>query len=579
VPFSLSATASSGLALSYASSNTSVATVSGSTVTIVGAGTTDITASQAGNANYTAASDVVQTLTVNPTILSISSSTTLSSTGLTDDQLAGMDITVIGGEFTMDRTTGTHTITVKPGAKLTLNDGSSLDAGTIQIQSTSSGTGTFVDKNSGLSTVTGNVQQYLTSGRNWYISCPVNTATTASLNSANSIIYYDEPTAQWLSPTAGSQLTLGKGYVSSATLTTGPVSFNGVLNSGTVIIPLTRTSGKTKEGFNLVGNPYPSYLDWSKVDATSSKILSSVWFRTQTDANVYTFDTYNGKGNVSTNLGATKVTNLIPPMQAFWVRVKQGETGGTLTFTNAMRSHADYTANTFKAPVTKTQAQQLLRLEVSNGVYKDQTLVYFNENALNEFDAYDSPKMTNGSASIPEIYTVEDGERLVINGMKNLSGDIELPLGFTTGQADSFSIKASEITDLDDTDIILKDKLQNEEFNLKNGEVYTFVSDATTTDARFAIIFKTQSVTTALKPLLNNANIHFLTKNDRLTIINDNEVYKNIPTIIYNAVGQEVVSLSLTQPQTTLDVHFSTGMYIVSLKLANDIITQKFIIK
>ncbi|MCA6368864.1 MAG: T9SS type A sorting domain-containing protein, partial [Cytophagales bacterium] len=64
-PFTLSATASSGLAVSYASSNTSVATVSGSMVTIVGAGTTTITASQAGNTGFAAATSVPQTLTVN----------------------------------------------------------------------------------------------------------------------------------------------------------------------------------------------------------------------------------------------------------------------------------------------------------------------------------------------------------------------------------------------------------------------------------------------------------------------------------------------------------------------------------
>ena len=58
IPFALTATASSGLSVTYTSSNTAVATVSGNTVTIVGAGSTIITASQAGNANYNAASDV-----------------------------------------------------------------------------------------------------------------------------------------------------------------------------------------------------------------------------------------------------------------------------------------------------------------------------------------------------------------------------------------------------------------------------------------------------------------------------------------------------------------------------------------
>ena len=64
VPFNPSATASSGLSISYVSSNTAVATVSGNLVTIVGAGTSTLTASQAGNSNYNAASDASQLLTV-----------------------------------------------------------------------------------------------------------------------------------------------------------------------------------------------------------------------------------------------------------------------------------------------------------------------------------------------------------------------------------------------------------------------------------------------------------------------------------------------------------------------------------
>ena len=63
-PFTLSATATSGLTVGFASTTTSVCTVSGSTVTLVGAGTCSITASQAGNASYSAAAPVVQTFTV-----------------------------------------------------------------------------------------------------------------------------------------------------------------------------------------------------------------------------------------------------------------------------------------------------------------------------------------------------------------------------------------------------------------------------------------------------------------------------------------------------------------------------------
>lgn len=65
-PLTLTATASSGLTVSYTSSNPSVATVSGSTLTPVGPGVATITATQAGNGNYLAATTVSQTLTVTP---------------------------------------------------------------------------------------------------------------------------------------------------------------------------------------------------------------------------------------------------------------------------------------------------------------------------------------------------------------------------------------------------------------------------------------------------------------------------------------------------------------------------------
>lgn len=63
-PFTLQATSTSNLAVTYTSTNTEVATVSGNTVTIVGPGTTTIKASQAGNDIFAAADDVSQSLTV-----------------------------------------------------------------------------------------------------------------------------------------------------------------------------------------------------------------------------------------------------------------------------------------------------------------------------------------------------------------------------------------------------------------------------------------------------------------------------------------------------------------------------------
>lgn len=63
--FDLTATSSSNLAVTYTSSNTGVATIDGKTVTVIGVGTTTITASQIGNDYYEAAANVQRTLTVN----------------------------------------------------------------------------------------------------------------------------------------------------------------------------------------------------------------------------------------------------------------------------------------------------------------------------------------------------------------------------------------------------------------------------------------------------------------------------------------------------------------------------------
>ncbi len=110
--FTLGATASSGLTVTYTSSNTNVATVSGNTVTIVGVGTTNITASQAGNVNYNAATDVVHSLTVTQRQLTI--------TGLTgvNRQYNATNVATVSGSATLNGVlaadTGNVTLSVAP---------------------------------------------------------------------------------------------------------------------------------------------------------------------------------------------------------------------------------------------------------------------------------------------------------------------------------------------------------------------------------------------------------------------------------------------------------------------------------
>ena len=63
-PFTISATASSGLTVTFSSNTTNVCTVSTTTVSLVNVGQCSITANQAGDSTYSAASPVTQTFNV-----------------------------------------------------------------------------------------------------------------------------------------------------------------------------------------------------------------------------------------------------------------------------------------------------------------------------------------------------------------------------------------------------------------------------------------------------------------------------------------------------------------------------------
>ncbi|MCW9018443.1 MAG: DUF5011 domain-containing protein, partial [Kangiellaceae bacterium] len=81
--FNLSATSSSGLTVSFASNTSSICSVSGTSVSLLDVGTCSITASQSGDANYLAASDVtrsfsVQDVTAPVIVLSGDASTTIA---------------------------------------------------------------------------------------------------------------------------------------------------------------------------------------------------------------------------------------------------------------------------------------------------------------------------------------------------------------------------------------------------------------------------------------------------------------------------------------------------------------------
>ena len=473
-----------------------------------------------------------------------------------------------------------NSITVQPGGKLTLDDTRTLNAGSLVLESSATGTATFIDNNTGETPpeITATVKQHLTSGRNWYVATPLANATTSALSTAGSILYYNEPTAEWLEPVSGSTLNPMRGYISASTSTTGSISFTGTLNSGGKSIALTRTAGKAKEGFNLVGNPYPSYVSWD--DATKTNLDNTIWYRTKNVSNAYVFDTYGSVSGIGTNNnGSLAVSGVIPPMQSFWVRVAAGNASGLLSFTNAMRSHGS-SGNRLKAPSASNANQKLVRLQVSNGTNSDEAILLFNANASDNFDAYDSPKMSNGNAAIPEIYSKAGNEILAINGLKTFEGERHIALGFNTAQNNTFNIKATEIVGFAAQEkIVLYDIDKKIEHDLTGLTNYEFSSSATNTLSRFELIFKVSGNSTGVNTEIDAIARFVRNDNTHIALHCDGHINSDDCITIYNTAGMALANKLIRSSITEMHVPYPAGVYIVQARLSNQTITQKITIK
>jgi hypothetical protein len=272
-------------------------------------------------------------------------------------------------------------------------------------------------------------------------------------------------------------------------------------------------------------------------------------------------------------------------MQAFWV--KTNVDAQTLTFDNTMRFHAgNVTVGSGTVPTTPMKAkgqlnQQLLRLKVSNGTNIDEAVIYTNPNASNGYDAYDSPKRSNGNSAIPEIYTTAGTQQLVINGLNSLTQNLEMPLGFTPGATNNFSIKATEVSNFDaDTHIILKDNQTNTEQDITDGTTYTFSSNAVSTASRFGIIFRSSSITTPVNNTIDNniSIVVFKNANNQIAVNVPSEFVGKASVSVYNAVGQKLENKQLTTTVSVLGNSFTSGVYLVSIIANGKTNTHKVVI-
>ena len=517
-----------------------------------------------------------------------------------------IEVTTIGNlivENTQSVTiTGNKTyndVVVEPGGKLTIALGATLTANSLTLESDENGNGTFINYGT-IDIPIANVHQYLSTtgnndGRRWYyLSSPVENAKVDDVfnktddgvfaHSEDGAFTYNNvqgyTTKQPLQmDEPGHVMVKGNGYAAYIGTASPTYTFTGKLNDGEISVEITRTGTEAgKRGFNLIGNPYPAYLEWEKVTLPDN-VKTTIWTRTF-NKNLSTgekmhFVTYNAMYDIQLPTEEIANSRHIAPMQAFWVRIGTAEettpqTVGNIVFDNTYLSHrlsSDY--GIIRAP--RADNNKVLFLNLSNGTNSDQTVLVFSSIAADGLDRYDSEKMSNSDKAIPEIYTIVDNSSLAINGMNTLPMNTEIPLGFRTGMQGGFEISATEIRNFADLEIILKDNNEKEggEFNLTTGETYRFTSDAIDNTSRFSIIFREPTGFT------NNTigNIVIFANGNSIVIKVNNKLLGETVSV-FNTIGQKFVETSIIGESTVIN-NVPAGVYLV--KIGNK--TEKIIIK
>jgi autotransporter-associated beta strand protein len=242
-PFALTATASSGLTVSYMSSDPLVASISGDTVTILKAGSTTITASQAGNASYSAAASVAQVLTVN----NAATTTTLSTSGT--PSIYGGSVTLTA---TVAPTIGGGTVqfydnAVALGSPVALSSGQAQLATSALVTGSHSITATY----SGTTNYNGSTASALTQTVNKA------TPTIPTPPTASDIVYGQTLASSTLSGGAGSVA----GSFAFTMPTTAPAA--GMASQGVTFTPTDMANYQTATTSVSVTVTALSYASWA----------------------------------------------------------------------------------------------------------------------------------------------------------------------------------------------------------------------------------------------------------------------------------------------------------------------------
>ncbi|MDH6303691.1 hypothetical protein M2459_000023 [Parabacteroides sp. PF5-5] len=506
-----------------------------------------------------------------------------------------------------DITVDMDSITVHPSKAYTLNNNTILEANVFTLKENAS----FLNNhpnNGNMQAVQQNVEHILAKGRNWYVSSPVKSNVTTPTYiyptlgkdvSGNDLTgwrmeSYNEAQHAWVREDKNNPFVSGLGYTAYSENANIAVKFSGEYTDGDQTTPfnVTRQNDEhAKSGFNLVGNPFPSYWHWTSEIAQQSNLYSTIWYRTWVGG-VYEFWSYNASGDVAVApswIDATPTGSYslgyIPPMQGFWVRLKEGATSGILTFSNTGRTHSDHASNMLKsaAEENNTESRPLLRLVAGNDKRLDETVIYAEREATTGFDTYDSDKWFVDQGV--EIFTLPDSSTrgLVINGLPEIVDKTEIPLGFQADEDGIFNFHAKEILNLDSLDVFLYDKWRKEECNLRDGD-YNFTASSTLITDRFSIIFRTANATDIesvpeIDTKTDGNMLIYANKSGQMIVLLQlpGEEERKVNVSVFDIMGRKLAEQPVIVGQrTTLSGTFLKGIYVARAgKLAGKIMVGR----
>jgi len=456
-----------------------------------------------------------------------------------------------------------QTIKVEPKTSLKIESGTTFDVsdGNLVLESDATGDASLIDL--GAVTYSGGghaeVQRYLTNGKWHLIASPVSGATAAMFED-DFLQYHIESSNSYADVTSlNAPLNIAKGYAlwSEAGVATTEV-FSGTTNSGDKSYNFTKNGA----GWNLVGNPYPSAIDWDEV-TIPGQLGGAIWLFDPTMGANGDYRYYITGGG-----GANTTSRFVPSGQGFFVRATGGS--GTLTFNNRARTHGS------QLFYKNTVANQMLVLKATGNSITTQTAIRFDENATSEIDRlYDVSKIVSGSPDVPVVYTQCENQLMAINTLPSVAGHETVPVFFEAGTNGTYVFDATEIESLDPAvPVFLEDVAANYKQDLRTNPQYSFDYAAGTVKA-FKVHFKE---VTGIETIASQNIVCYLS-NGVLHVRFAESEFENLAhganIAVYSITGQQIVSVQTLQADNRIPFNGSQAVYLVKLTTGEGVFSSK----